>query len=91
MIRSLRRPVENNPPLTTARMALEYETTDSWPRGERWRFWNRPGVPPHLTEIRAPDPRKVLSGDEGRLEYDHDVAAWNEARIAWLQHRSGNV
>lgn len=90
LIRSPRRAAENNPPTITAGMALFFETADSWPRGERWRFWNGPDVPARLTELRQPDPRKVLAGDEGRLEFDRDMAIWNAARFAWLKKRVAN-
>jgi hypothetical protein len=76
----------DNPAVTTYRQALEYEITDSWPRGnERWRFWTGPEVPEDLTQLRRPDPRKVLIGEESRLEFERELAEWIEARITWLK------
>lgn len=89
MIRSPRRVVSTQQPQTPARTALEYELTDSWPAAkERSRFWAGPTVPEHLRFYNAPDPRKVLTGEEGRLEHEAECAVWQSARLSWLRREA---
>lgn len=84
MIRAQRRPGIDEPAVITPQMALDYELTGGWPnRAEFFRFWNGSRVPAHLKH--QPDPRKVLESVDRIREYEREHAAWNEARLTWLE------
>lgn len=86
MTRTPRHPEAFKPGDTTPAMALHLERNGTWPSyTERHRFWNTIEIPPHLTNWCRPDPRKVLTGEEGRLEYEVEFRQWEAKRLAWLE------
>jgi hypothetical protein len=87
MIRAPLRPCQIDTAVITPTTALDYELAGKWPvPGERLRFWNGRGIPDHLRH--EPDPRKVLLGDDARLEYEAEFKAWQAERIRWLRERA---
>src|SRR5688572_14683438 len=97
MIRTRRKPPPPEQLVITPAMALEWETTGTWPRGGPgqpiwlgWRelFWSGETVPAELRPERRPDPRRVLGVED---EWAHaaalrvEVEAFQAARIAWLE------
>lgn len=85
MTRTPRRQPTHEPPVITPAMAYEWETTLTWPRGERTRFWSHPRVPEHLRQDAEPDPRPALISDSRRDEYHRALAKWNQQRLDWLR------
>jgi hypothetical protein len=87
MIRVARKVASNEPPPIPVELALEYETNGSWPTlNDRKRFWDGCGVSSYLRF--GPDPRVVLNGSQGIIEYEREKAEWKEARIRWLRSRT---
>lgn len=88
MPRTPRRIIECDPPPTPVRTALEHELSGWWPLdGSRVRFWTGAAIPDHLHESRRPDPRQVLGDEADHLEYERELAFWNQARSLWLQEQ----